>query len=157
MHRLTSFLFNKTALRVSQIRDTLCVANMLHLHVYHIRDTRSRMERISTARTLGAAISRARHAKGLTQAQLSEMAGVSRQLVNRLEMGTAGGISFDKLRAILSALECDLFIDMSDVAFVAHDEVPAPSGQSSHPQPTLDLPANYYLDTTLLDNPPKEL
>lgn len=66
------------------------------------------MLRIDSPRSLGHAVAVARNAKGMTQAQLAASAGVSRQLVNRLEMGTASGIALEKVFAILGQVELTL-------------------------------------------------
>ncbi len=48
---------------------------------------------------------------GLTQAQLAEKAGVSRQLVVSLEAGRATGIALDKLMGVLDVLGLALSVD----------------------------------------------
>ena len=66
------------------------------------------MPRILLPRQVGIVVASARKAKGLTQADVAQQAAVSRQLVNRLEMGTATGIALDKLLSILEAVGCGL-------------------------------------------------
>ena len=60
--------------------------------------------RIDIPRQAGQAVAQARLDCAMTQGQLAEAAGVSRQLVNRLEAGNAAGISLAHLMAILAAL-----------------------------------------------------
>lgn len=114
------------------------------------------MEQITTPRMIGAAIAQARHASGLTQAQLAERAGVSRQLVNRLEMGTAGGIMFDKLLSVLSALGCSLFLG-SNSEGEGHAQEPKPLPHVGHsPSPYADFTPAYKLDDSLFYAPEKD-
>jgi transcriptional regulator with XRE-family HTH domain len=107
------------------------------------------MESITTPRAMGAAIARLRHAKGLTQAQVAQQAGVSRQLVNRLEMGTAEGIMFDKLLAILAALDCTLFVGHDSEDAVSQQETSPVRHHVSQPVTNIELPSSYFLDDSL--------
>ena len=66
------------------------------------------MTRIRIPRQVGIVAAAARRTQGLTQQQVADTAGVSRQLVNRLETGSATGIALDKLLSILSATGCAL-------------------------------------------------
>ena len=85
------------------------------------------MARISIPRQIGIVAAATRRSRGLTQQQVAEAADVSRQLINRLEMGTATGIALDKLLAILTATGCVLDVyplDGADVASVAPSALP---------------------------------
>lgn len=66
------------------------------------------MTRITIPRQVGIVAAAARRTRGLTQQQVADTAGVSRQLVNRLETGSATGIALGKLLSILSATGCVL-------------------------------------------------
>ncbi|MBR3328776.1 MAG: helix-turn-helix transcriptional regulator [Atopobiaceae bacterium] len=66
------------------------------------------MTRILLPCQVGIVVAASRAERGLTQAQVADAAGVSRQLVNRLESGSATGIALDKLLAILNATGCVL-------------------------------------------------
>ncbi|MDO4538171.1 MAG: helix-turn-helix domain-containing protein [Coriobacteriales bacterium] len=66
------------------------------------------MPRINIPRQVGIVAAKSRRDRGLTQLQVAEAAGVSRQLVNRLETGSAAGIALDKLLRILGASGCAL-------------------------------------------------
>lgn len=114
------------------------------------------MVSISTPREMGATITRARHEKNLTQSQVATKAGVSRQLVNRLEMGTAQGIALEKLLSILHVLNCSLFVEYGE-----EDQHPLPR-RELHPQAAdqtpqpLDQTLSYHLDESLLLPPQRE-
>lgn len=111
------------------------------------------MPAILVHRQVGQVVSRARKALGLTQEQLARKAHVSRQLVNRLEMGDAANISLSKLMEVLAALGCTLRIDLEGDA--------EPSQLSNHPErdatsPTpVEMPP-YDLDATLFEPKPRE-
>ena len=64
--------------------------------------------RITLPRQVGIVLFPARKSNGLTQAQIAREAGISRQLVNRLEAGSATGIALDKLMGILGSGGCAL-------------------------------------------------
>ena len=68
------------------------------------------MQPIAIPRQVSYAIRAAREKAGRTQGELAESAGVSRQLVIRLEAGRAPGIQLDKLMAVLDALDLHLFV-----------------------------------------------
>jgi len=91
------------------------------------------MTRITLPRQVGLIAASARKTRGLTQAELAQLAGVSRQLVNRLEAGTATGIALDKLLHILNAAGCTL-----DVSPIGADASSVPD--STQTGPTVLLP-----------------
>ncbi len=108
------------------------------------------MQTIENTRQAGMALGMARKARGLTQAQLAERAGISRQLVNRLEMGDAAGISLKRLLAVLSAAGVTMTFDWDGSP--THDGGPriASRVQISAPEAPLDYP---QLDDSLFDPP----
>lgn len=59
---------------------------------------------------LGAAIRRARNARGLTQAQVAAAAGLSRNTLNRLENGLFPDLGVKKAQAILEKLNLELVV-----------------------------------------------
>jgi HTH-type transcriptional regulator / antitoxin HipB len=88
------------------------------LHCYNVID-RSHLEgnmRLRTIADLGTAIRSARHARGWTQDQLAERAGVSRRWISEIE----GGKSTAQIGKILVALEA-LDIELHDDATVQPD------------------------------------
>lgn len=112
------------------------------------------MERIKTSRAMGSVIAQARMAKGLTQDQLARDAGISRQLVNRLEMGTASGIALSKLLSILERLDCALLVD-SDGQPLEREPSPSESriqADISDDQDPMGLGYFYPLDESLFVN-----
>lgn len=64
-----------------------------------------------TERQLGAAIRQARTQAGLTQAELAELAGVSRALVSGVESGARPGAELQRVLAILRALGLGLVLE----------------------------------------------
>ena len=101
------------------------------------------LTQITLPRQVGLIVAPARKAAGLTQAELARRAGVSRQLVNRLEVGTANGIAFDKLLSVLKVVDCGLDIyPLSDDPSI----IPVPS------PPVLDDWNAYKLDESLFDD-----
>ena len=60
---------------------------------------------------LGATLAVRRRALKLTQAELARRAGVSRELVSRLEGGSVPEVGVRKLIALLAALELELRVD----------------------------------------------
>ncbi len=60
------------------------------------------------ARSIGIRVRSCRLARGLTQRQLAELAGVSERLIRLLEAGEAPGIGLEKLALILTPLSLDL-------------------------------------------------
>lgn len=68
------------------------------------------MQSIAIPRQMGQVVRMAREQSGLTQEGLAESAGVSRQLIMRLETGSATGVQLDKLMHVLDALDLHLFI-----------------------------------------------
>ena len=107
------------------------------------------MPRITLPRQVGIVVQAARTAQGLTQAEVAERAGVSRQLVNRLEVGSATGIALDKLLTILDSVGCTL--DVSATDNVANLDFGPPSVPTT--QPDFDPLGMYDLDMTLFDPP----
>lgn len=105
------------------------------------------MATISIPRQVGQVVCAARKARGLTQAQLALDAGISRQLVNRLEMGDATNISLGRLLDVLSSLDCTMSItwdgDEGERRPVARAEHVASSGQ------TLGHAVQWKLDESL--------
>lgn len=59
---------------------------------------------------LGIAVTGLRKQRGLSQAQLAEQAGVSRQWLNGLEKGGTAGLEVGKLLLLLEALDASLMI-----------------------------------------------
>lgn len=108
------------------------------------------MPYITLPRQVGIVVQAARTSKGLTQAEVAETAGVSRQLVNRLETGSASGIALDKLLAILDSVGCVLEVNSTDDI-----EVPdfGPPNTPSSPI-VFDPHGEFALDMTLF-NPPQ--
>ena len=88
--------------------------------------------------------------KGLTQGEVARMAGVSRQLVNRLEVGTATGIALDKLMAILATVGCSLWVEddnsSPDARASAQEE---PSGNDAYGEAAEEFMRRYAMDATL--------
>ncbi len=68
------------------------------------------MQSIAIPRQVGYPVRSARIEAGLTQEELAARAGVSRQLLMRLEAGRAPGVQLDKLMAVLDALDLHLFV-----------------------------------------------
>ncbi|MEC4272860.1 helix-turn-helix domain-containing protein [Adlercreutzia sp. R25] len=68
------------------------------------------MEATAVARDIGRKVQGERRARGLTQKQLAEAAGVSDRLVRSLEMGTARGVGLENLVHVLSVLDLDLTV-----------------------------------------------
>jgi transcriptional regulator with XRE-family HTH domain len=69
------------------------------------------MTEITIPRQVGQVVRAARKARGMSQAQLALDARISRQLVNRLEMGEATNISLGRLLDVLDVLGCTMSID----------------------------------------------
>ena len=111
------------------------------------------MPTILVHRQVGQVVSRARKAQGLTQEQLAREAHVSRQLVNRLEMGDAANISLSRLMEVLTVLGCTLRIDPEDDTESSQPANPTERGATS-PTP-VDMPS-YDLDATLFEPKPRE-
>jgi len=59
---------------------------------------------------LGTAVTGLRKQRGLTQGQLAERAGVSRQWLNGLEKGRTTGLEVGKLLLLLDALDASLML-----------------------------------------------
>lgn len=97
------------------------------------------MTRIRIPRQVGIVAAAARRTKGLTQQQVADTVGVSRQLVNRLKTGSATGIALDKLLSILSATGCALDVYPLDGAGIASFEPSATPGLASF-DPLEDYP-----------------
>lgn len=87
------------------------------------------MDATAIARAIGRKVQSARHARGLTQKQLAEAAGVSDRLVRSLEMGTARGVGLENLVHVLSVLDLDLTV--RDVASGEPATAPVPASQGS--------------------------
>ena len=104
------------------------------------------MARITLPRQIGLQVASARRALGLTQAQLAQRAGVSRQLVNRLEVCTATGIALDKLLAMLDACGCVLAVS-------SPSDVSGDFGERPQVVHVVDLGDEYAIDETLFDDP----
>ena len=113
--------------------------------------------RIDIPRQLGQIITLARKERGLTQGRVAELAGVSRQLVNRLEVGAAPGIALDNLLAIAAAVGCHLWVeldgktpqepDTSDYGHKATESTDSPKQAE-----TIDeLERRYTIDATLFE------
>ena len=109
------------------------------------------MARITLPRQVGLVVASARRERGLTQSQLAKDAKVSRQLVNRLETGTATGIALDKLLAILDAAGCVLDVSRLESAGREHDEWQNPPQEASAARVDLGDWRGYPLDETLFD------
>lgn len=111
------------------------------------------MAQILLPRQVGIVVARSRQARGLTQAQVAERAGVSRQLVNRLEVGSASGIALNKLLAILDAVGCILDVrplEGPDVLDAASRRVGSPA-----PPQDFDPYEAYPFDESLFDPNPE--
>lgn len=107
------------------------------------------MARINLPRQVGIIVAAARESHGLTQLQVAEAAGVSRQLVNRLEVGSATGISLGKLLAILDVVGCALDVyPLEEVD--KHDAVFGLTAASAN-QPVFDPFKEYPLDESLFE------
>lgn len=72
------------------------------------------MVAVPTARILGAAIHQARRDAGLTQQQLADRSGVTRQWVIQLELGKANP-TFENLRAVCDVLDLTMHLHPSKV------------------------------------------
>lgn len=59
--------------------------------------------------TIGLQIAEARMKKGLTQAQLAELAGIDRANVGKIETGKYN-VSIDILSRVCNAMECEIII-----------------------------------------------
>lgn len=70
---------------------------------------------------LGATLAARRRALKLTQGELARRAGVSRELVSRLEGGSVTEVGVRKLIALLAALELELRIDERGVGETLDD------------------------------------
>lgn len=80
--------------------------------------------RLDIPRQVGIVAREARLSHGLTQADVAEAAHVSRQLVNRIEIGHADGVSLAKLIDILDAVGCRLWAIPDDEA-PDYDDAPS--------------------------------
>lgn len=111
------------------------------------------MSRITLPRQVGIVVATARRVRGLTQAELAQGAGVSRQLVNRLETGMASGISLNKLMSILDAAGCTL--DVSPIDYTPGEALLRFSTEAPAPETSMDMNVwgEYPLDNTLFDRP----
>ena len=114
------------------------------------------MQKVDTPRKVGMAVSHARKARGITQGELAQACGASRQLINRLEMGAATGIGLKKLLKVLSYLGLDLYV--SGTANAKHVDSPTPgtepanASNGTYDHALVDeLLVRYSLDRTLLD------
>lgn len=72
------------------------------------------MATVPTVRTLGVAIRDARRGAGLTQQQLADRSGVTRQWVIQLELGKANP-TFENLRAVCDVLDLTMHLHPSKV------------------------------------------
>jgi HTH-type transcriptional regulator/antitoxin HipB len=61
---------------------------------------------VRTAKQLGEAIARERRARGLTQAQLADKAGLRQEAISKIEGGNPG-TRFDRISNILAALDLE--------------------------------------------------
>lgn len=83
------------------------------------------MDNLAFSQKLGQQIRNRRNELGLTQAQLSERAGVSKRLVAGVEAGQATQISLGRLLSIL--VELDLEFSVGDVSTLKGRETLAPA------------------------------
>lgn len=111
------------------------------------------MARITLPRQVGIVVAKSRSARGLTQAQVAEKAGVSRQLVNRLEMGFANGIALSKLMAILEAVGCAL--DVYPLDGPDEFDIASQHAKPHAPQQDFDPYEEYPFDESLFDPNPE--
>lgn len=81
---------------------------------------------------IGYAIKDRRAQLGMTQAQVAEMAGVSKRCLWSLELGQNPGVQLDKLTAVLKALDLDLTISQAETPDTAQN-----SEQSSTETPEI--------------------
>lgn len=111
------------------------------------------MAQVHLPRQVGIVVTKARVARGLTQSQVAERAGVSRQLVNRLEMGSASGIALSKLLAVLDAVGCALDVYPLD----GPDELEGAFDRAIPPVPSqgFDPYKEYPFDDSLFDANPE--
>ena len=115
--------------------------------------------RIKIQRQVGQMVTLARRSKNLTQGDVAKAAHVSRQLVNRLEMGGATGISLSKLMAILAAVDCSLWIEPDDAGMPGAGAVVPEADDLVSEQPleqeslVWEVIHRYQLDTTLFETP----
>lgn len=65
---------------------------------------RSMEHLVRTAKQMGEAITRERRARGLTQAQLAEKAGLRQEAISKIEGGNPA-TGFDRIARILAALD----------------------------------------------------
>lgn len=82
---------------------------------------------IDIPRQAGIYVRRTRERRGLTRAQLAQVAGVSERSLASLELGDATGMRLDKLIATLSALGLRLVVRDEDAPAGAvrdHDDAP---------------------------------
>lgn len=109
------------------------------------------MARITLPRQVGLIVASTRRERGLTQSQLAKDAKVSRQLINRLEVGTATGIALDKLLAILGAAGCVLDVSPLEDAGRVHNEWQNPPQEAPAARVDLGDWCGYPFDETLFD------
>ena len=87
---------------------------------------------VHQARQAGIFVRTTRMARGMTQRQLAERAGVSERSILSLEMGDATGIRLDKLLAILNALDAHLAICDAPNSDSAAAATPAVTDSDKH-------------------------
>jgi len=98
---------------MSTYDDTRCMSSYVDMHrVSSYADTMSGQS-IVLARSLpklGEAVRRLRSDRGLTQAQLAEAAGVSRQWVVAVESGSKHGLEVGLIMHLLDTLDASLMV-----------------------------------------------
>ena len=77
------------------------------------------LRRILIPRMMSYPVRERREELGLTQDELANRAGVSRQFILRLEAGRAPGVSVDKLMRVLDQLDLALYVGNGEAAGVA--------------------------------------
>ena len=96
------------------------------------------MGRLRTVSDLGDVIRAARVARGWTQQEAADAAGISRRLVNMLEGGEHANAEVRRLLALLDALDIHLVVAPSTTDFAFTPAVPATKARGSD---ELDLDA----------------
>ena len=94
-----------------------------------------------SARMIGYAIREARTARGLTQRQLAQAAGVSERMLVALELGDNAGVRLDKLQAVLAPLSLELSIAAVGASGASSPVTPAtPASGASYDATNIQLP-----------------
>lgn len=95
---------------------------------------------------IGFAIKNQRTKLGLTQAQVADASGVSKRCLWALELGRNPGVQFNKLCAVLMALNLDLSVIDADMSACRVESAEAPEVDRTE---TSDRPLDSTTDATL--------